>query len=90
MHCNILITETTGFNEAQSARQLYIVAEFGVGVEWQMIGEQADIVPHQIGDTAVLHSDQARVFASPEITMMNKDGICICGYSGFAVAQTRL
>jgi len=83
MHCNILITETTGFNEAQSVRQLYVVAEFGVGVEWQMIGEQADIVPHQIGDTPVLHSDQARVFASPKITMVNKDGIGICGHSGF-------
>ena len=83
MHCNILITETTGFNEAQSARQLYIVAKFRVGIEWQMIGKQADIVPHQIGNTAMLHSNQARIFSSPEITMMNKDGISICGHCGF-------
>ncbi len=64
-----------GDGQIQHPGKLGVVAEFRVGVQWQMIGKQADLMAEQGGESSVLHADQARIFALPEIAVMHQHGI---------------
>ncbi len=75
MHGDILLAETPLFDEAKYSAELCVVAEFGVGIQRQMIGQQTDIVLQQMGDAALLDAGDRGIFAAPEIAVMNEDGI---------------
>ena len=61
--------------QAEPDTQLAIVAQLRVGIEWQMVGEEADIRGHQPPDPSPLHADQRPGLVAPEITVVHQDGI---------------
>ena len=77
-----MLAEAASFNETHSAGELRIVAQFSVCIQWQVVGEQTDVMCHQHSNTAAFHIDQTRIFATPEIPMMYQDRICTEGYCG--------
>ena len=72
---DILFAEASLFHEPKLLAELRIVAELGVGIQRQMVGQQADIVLQQMCNAALLDADDRRVFVAPEIAVMHQNGI---------------
>ena len=70
----ILVTEESASSlpPQASAPRLHIVADLGVRIERQMVGQQVDAVADQAGDTPPLDTDDWLRLALPEITVMRE------------------
>ena len=75
MHGDILFAEASLFDEAEQLAKLRVVAEFGVRIQRQVVGQQADVVLQQMGNAALLDAGDGGIFVAPEIAVMNEDGI---------------
>jgi len=61
--------------KAETRRQLGVVAERGVHVQRQVVGEQVQVVFDQQLQPLMFLTDHAHVLAAPEITVMHQEGI---------------
>ena len=74
---DILIGEASAHRPIHEPRQLGIVAEVGMGIERQVIGEQVDIARQQRRQPRLANSRYAPVLTAPEIAVVHDDGIGI-------------
>ena len=59
-----------------------VVAILRMIVQWQMVGDKVDVVVQQLLDPVFLHATDGLVFAFPEVTVVDKDHVCVlfdCG-----------
>ncbi len=61
--------------EAQGAGGQGVVAQLGMAVERQVVGQQAQLAVHQLGHAAVLDAGEDRRVAAPEDAVVDQDGV---------------
>jgi hypothetical protein len=71
----ILVAEPAALDKTQPAGELRVVAKFGMRIQRQVVGQQADIVPQQVRNAAFLDAGDRRILAAPEIAMMHQHRI---------------
>jgi hypothetical protein len=76
---DILVAETLLRLETQQLRQLCVVAQRRMGVQRQMVGQQAHAVLDQVRDAGALDAGYLRTFVFPEIAVMHQHRIRPCG-----------
>ncbi len=76
-HTQIQRIERAGDHQPEPLRELNIVAEFGMRIERQVIGNQADVVGQQRGQAPPLDAGNAGILVFPEIAVMHEHGISI-------------
>jgi len=74
------VTETSVLCQIQPLRELRVVTQFGVGIEWQVVRKQADIMTQQRLDTALLHTRETIIFALPEKTVVDQQQVSMLRY----------
>ena len=80
---DILLAEAALCDPAEALRQLCVVAEPGMGIERQVIGEEVDVVGEQGADAATAETGDATILAFPEPAVMNEDRISAACNRGF-------
>jgi serine protease DegQ len=74
---DVLLAKTSVRSPAESAGQLCIVAECRMAIEWQMIGDQVDIVLQQRLQARFAQAGDTTIFAAPEPAVMDQEGISV-------------
>ena len=95
---DVLVGETPGFGQTQPPAQLGVVAEFGMDVQRQVIGEQVEFVRDEQRDARAAGAGEAGILALPEIAVVHQDGIRVvceralnqfeaCGHAAYDAAD---
>ena len=63
--------------QAQNLPQLGVIAQTGVGIQWQMVGVQIDVMRQQQSQALLHPAGYAAVLATPKQPMVNKYGISL-------------
>ena len=71
----LLFAKTLVGLPAKHAPQLRVVAQFGVGIERQVVGEQADVVRQQQAQALLHPAHDSPVLATPEQAVVHEQGI---------------
>jgi hypothetical protein len=71
----VVFPESPGWRKAKAHSKLRVVAPFRMGIERQVKGKQTDVPRQQQLETLLLGPDHAGIFSSPEIPMVNQDGV---------------
>ena len=71
----VLAAEPSIDAPAEDSCELRVVAEIRMGIQGQVVGEQADAVFEQHRNALASHPDQPRIFAAPEIAVVNQNGV---------------
>ena len=71
----ILLAERARKRQLEFARELHIVADVGMRIERQMERKKAEIVFEQRREAVAPRARYARIFAAPEISMMDQQRI---------------
>ena len=71
----LLVAEARISHQAQALSELRVVAEFGMGVQRQVIGEEADIGGHQAPHPRRQPAGQPPVLAAPEQPVVNQQRV---------------
>ena len=71
----LLLSETFADLPVHDSCQLRVVADLGVGVVRQVIGQQVDVIAYQAGHAPALDAGNRLRLAFPEIAVMHEDGI---------------
>lgn len=79
----ILLTESPLDLQTQHTGQLGVVAQFRMGIEWQVVSEQVDAVGQQQTQPLPHPAGDAPVLAPPEQAVVHKNGIGIGFNRGF-------
>ncbi|KFB77268.1 MAG: Periplasmic pH-dependent serine endoprotease DegQ precursor [Candidatus Accumulibacter cognatus] len=72
---DVLLAKTSVRGPAESSGQLCIVPEFRVAIEWQMIGDQVDVVLEQRLQARFPQAGDTTLFAAPEPAMMDQESV---------------
>jgi hypothetical protein len=70
-----LLAEARGGLQSQLPPELGVVAQFRVGVERQVVGEQVDVVREQQGQPLLHPAGDADVLAAPEQAVVHEDRV---------------
>jgi serine protease DegQ len=73
----------------QALAQPRVVAEFAMGIERKMIGEQAHVVAQQQLDPAFAHADDACILAPPKVAVMDENGVRFGRHGGLQQVERR-
>ena len=84
----IIFTKATLRNQPQTLRQLHAIAKFRMTIQRQMIGKKIYVMCQQQFQAMMFGTDDAGIFAAPEVTVMHQDGICLGSYGGFQQGAT--
>ena len=60
--------------QAQTGPQLRVIAQFGMGVQWQVVGEQVDVMLQQQRQPLLHPASHAAILATPEQSVVHQDG----------------
>ena len=71
----VLISKGTLAAQAQAQPELRVIAPHGMGIQWQVVGQQVDIVGNQPGDPLSKPTREPTVLTSPEQPMVHQDRI---------------
>jgi hypothetical protein len=74
------LTIGTAFrSEAQPLTQCGVVAQFGVGIQRQVIGQQADVMPQQGRQATPFHAGDRDRLVLPEVAVMHQYQVSLPG-----------
>ena len=85
----VLLAETPGYAPPELARQRDVVADLGMRVERQVICEEVDVVLDKKRDAPPPDAGQPRVFAAPEVTVMDEKRVGTSGDGLFDQCERR-
>ncbi len=72
---SVLLAEPAFRFEPQLLSKLRVVAQLRMGVEWQMVSQQADIMAQQQLKACALHPGNPGVLVFPEIAVVHQNRI---------------
>ena len=75
----VLFAEHGGLRPAQALRQLRVIAQNGVCVQWQMIARQIDVVRQQCGNALFLPAGNHGRLAFPEHAVVHQQHLRVAG-----------
>ena len=79
----ILLTKPPLCVQTQHTRQLGVVAQFRMGVQWQVVGKEVDAVGQQQTQPLTHPARDTPVLAAPKQTVVHHNGIGICSNGRF-------
>ena len=68
-------TRGTAHVHAQPLRQLGVVAQFGVGIQRQVVGEEVDVVRQQARQTLLHPAGHTAILSAPEQAVVHEDSV---------------
>src|SRR5690606_2646108 len=63
--------------DSEHVGQLSVVTVLRMIVQWQMVGNEVDVVIQQLLDPVFLHVTNSLVFTFPEVAVVDKDHVCV-------------
>ena len=84
----LLITKPRVDLQVQPHTKLGVIAQFGVGVHWQMVGQQIDVVLQQKPKALAHPARYAAIMAAPKKAVVDQNRICMRGYRSLNEGQT--
>jgi hypothetical protein len=71
----VLLTKAGARPQPKLEPELRVIAQFGMGIQWQVVGEQVDVVRKKQGQALLHPAGHPAVLAAPEQPVMHEDGI---------------
>ncbi|MNI67762.1 hypothetical protein D3C73_1234110 [compost metagenome] len=77
-HFQVVRIERAFDGDVQLTRQLHVIAHLWMQIQWQVIGQQADVVLEQGFQPTLLHAGDAGVLTLPEIAVVHQHQVSLC------------